>query len=114
MREWIATRILDGFSKRYDYDVSYMRAMLKEAPGAFFAFAKINDASRYRKVTPIEALYAVKLTGTLSEDCGPCAQLVVNMAREADMATDQIVALLQRDESAMHRDTALGFHFADA
>lgn len=35
---WIANRFIDGFAKRYDFDASYMRAMVRDAPEAFFKF----------------------------------------------------------------------------
>jgi hypothetical protein len=111
---WIARRFIDGFGKRYDYDTAYMQAMLREAPEAFFKFAKVAGASRHRRAAPVEAIFAAKLVGTIAEDCGPCTQLVVNMAREANVSEGQIAAVLERNETAMSPDTALGFRLADA
>lgn len=111
---WIANRFIDGFAKRYDFDASYMRAMVRDAPEAFFKFSRAADASQHRKIVPFDAIFAAKLVGTIAEDCGPCTQLVVNMAREAGVAEDQIAAVLERSEAAMHRETALGFRFAEA
>jgi hypothetical protein len=91
-----------------------MHAMLTHAPDAAFKFAKIMDAAAHRSAAPAEAVFAAKLTGAISEDCGPCTQLVVNMAREAGVAEDQIAAIVERNEGAMNALTALGFRFADA
>jgi hypothetical protein len=114
MFEFLARPFISGFGKRYDYDTAYMQAMLRDAPEAFFKFAKVADASRHRRVAPAEAIFAAKLVGTIAEDCGPCTQLVVNMAREANVSEGQIAAVLERNEAAMSRDTALGFRLADA
>jgi alkylhydroperoxidase family enzyme len=114
MINWIARRFIDAFGKRYDYDTAYMQAMLREAPEAFFKFSKVADASRHRPAASAEAIFAAKLVGTVAEDCGPCTQLVVNMAREAGVGEDQIAAVLERNVTAMTRDTALGFRLADA
>jgi hypothetical protein len=114
MISWIARRYIDAFAKRYDYEPAYMHAMLREAPEAFFKFARAADASRHRKAAPVAAIFAVKLVGTIAEDCGPCTQLVVNMAREAGVDETQVAAILERDEAAMHASAALGFRFADA
>jgi hypothetical protein len=65
-------------------------------------------------VVPVDASFAAKITGAMAEDCGPCAQLVVDMALEAGMAKDQIEAVVRRDRKAMNAETALGFGFADA
>ena len=113
MRKWIGSLAVNAFSRRYNFDVAYLRQMLRETPDAFFAFANVNTAARYRRKAPVDAIFAVKLTGTLSEDCGPCVQLVADMAREAGMGEAQIIAVLRRDEVTMNRDAGLGFRFAD-
>jgi hypothetical protein len=114
MRSWIARRILRKYGKRYGYDVSYLEMMLNESPAAFFKFAPIMKASAHREVVPIEASFAAKIVGALAEDCGPCTQLVVDVALEAGMARDQIEAVLRRNPRAMNDATTLGFRFADA
>jgi hypothetical protein len=114
MRSWIARRILRKMAERYAYDVSYLEMMLKESPAAFFRFAPVMKASGHREVVPIEASYTAKIVGALAEDCGPCAQLVVDMALEAGMARDQVEAVLRRDPRAMNDATTLAFRFADS
>lgn len=111
MRSWIARRMLRATSKHYGYDTSYLEMMLKQSPSAFFKFAK---AARHREVVPVDASFAAKIVGALAEDCGPCTQLVVDMALEAGMPKDQIEAVLRRDPPAMNCATILGFRFADA
>ena len=113
MRSWIARRVLRKISRRYGYDVSYLEMLLKESPVAFFRFAPVMKASGHREVVPIEASYTAKIVGALAEDCGPCTQLVVDMALEAGMPKDQIEAVLRRDPRAMNDATTLGFRFAD-
>ena len=114
MRSWIARRTLRAFAKRYGYDVSYLEMMLNESPAAFFKFAPVMKAAAHREAAPIEASFAAKIVGALAEDCGPCTQLVVDMALEAGMAKDQIEAVLRRDPRAMSDTTRLAFKFADA
>jgi hypothetical protein len=114
MRSFIARRVLRAVSKRYGYDTSYLEYMLKESPAAFFKFAPLMKASAYREVVPPDASFAARITGAMAEDCGPCVQLVVDMALEAGMAKDQIEAVVRRDTGAMNAAAALGFGFADA
>ena len=114
MRSFIARRLLRAYSRRYGYDTTYLEIMLKESPAAFFKFAAAMKAATYRAVAPVEAFYAAKLTGALAEDCGPCGQLVVDMAIGAGMAEQQVTAVLRHDVAAMTADTALGFRFAEA
>lgn len=110
----IARNRLRKMSAHYDYDVSYMEWLLDTSPSAFFKFANLMDVARHREAAPVNAYFAVKLVGALAEDCGPCVQLVVNMAAEAGMPADQIAAVLRRDTEAMREDTVLGFRFAEA
>jgi hypothetical protein len=114
MRSWIARRSLRAFAKRYGYDVTYLEMLLNESPGAFFKFAPLMKAAAHREAVPVEASFSAKIVGALAEDCGPCTQLVVDMALEAGMARDQIEAVLRRDPRGMNEATTLGFRFADA
>jgi hypothetical protein len=114
MLKFAARRMLRKFGSHYNYDTGYMEAMLRDAPKAFFKFAKLIDISRYREVVPVDACFAAKIVGAMAEDCGPCTQLVVDMAREAGMRDDQIEAVLAANPAAMTSTTALGHRFARA
>jgi hypothetical protein len=114
MRSWIARRMLRATSKRYGYDTSYLEMMLKESPTAFFKFASVMKAANHREIVPVDASFTVKIVGALSEDCGPCTQLCVDMALEAGMPRDQIEAVLRRDTRAMNDTNRLAYRFADA
>jgi hypothetical protein len=114
MRSWIARRSLRAFARRYGYDVSFLEMMLEYSPAAFFRFVPVMKASAHREAVPVDASFAAKIVGAMAEDCGPCTQLVVDMALDAGMARDQIEAVLRRDPRAMNEATTLGFRFADA
>jgi len=104
---------LKRFGRRYGYDVSYMEHMLRVSSSAFFKFSKLNGLASHQEAAPRDAIFAAKLVGAIVEDCGPCVQLVVNMAREAGVEKTQINAILARDIASMNEHTALGFLFAD-
>ncbi|RME63874.1 MAG: hypothetical protein D6782_09345 [Alphaproteobacteria bacterium] len=114
MRSFLARRALDAFAARYDYDVGYLRHMLDLAPAAFAKFGALTALAQFRQAVPAASFYAAKLAGALAEDCGPCTQLVVDMAREAGVAAGEIEAVLQHRPSAMALETAIAFRFADA
>src|SRR4051812_34947373 len=114
MRSWIARYMLRQTNRRFGYDTTYLEAMLKHSPAAFFKFAALSKAAGHREVVPVEASFAAKISGAMAEDCGPCTQLTVNMALEAAVPKDQIEAVLRRDTRAMSNATELGFRFADA
>lgn len=114
MMRFLAGRILDAFAKRHDYDVAYMRALLDASPSAFRKFGKVSALSGHREVVPVEASHAARLIGVLAEDCGPCTQLVTDMARGEGMPDDQIVAVLSGNEAIMTKPVALAFRFVRA
>ncbi|MEM7119722.1 MAG: hypothetical protein AAF563_00510 [Pseudomonadota bacterium] len=102
------------FGHRYGYDVGYMLHMLETTPDVMGSFNALSKLAGYRKAVPVNAHMAAGLRGVLYEDCGPCVQLTVDMAREAGVASDQIEAVLTGDLAIMSSDTALGYRFASA
>ena len=114
MRNYFIRQMIQRMGRRYDYDPSYLLYLLDEAPKAFWKFMRASALSRYRERAPVEATLTVRLFATMTEDCGPCTQLLVHHAREAKMATDQIEAVLIRNPAAMNSVVALAFSYADA
>lgn len=112
MLKWIIRNRLAAFEKKYEYDMSYAREILAADTSAFFAFAKLGPIGNYRKAAPKDVYWAAKLVGTVSEDCGPCTQLLVSMALEAGVDAKQLSAVLARDDAAMTDDVRLGVAFA--
>lgn len=114
MLEFLARRGLRRFAERYDYDVTYMQHMLDTSPSGFFKFAKLTRLALHRESAPVAAVHAGKIVGALAEDCGPCVQLVVAMAREAGMSVDTIAAVLAGETETLDADVRLGAAFARA
>ena len=110
----LAHAALRRFGRRYDYYTAYLSAMLEASAGSFLAFSLLLPASSYRSSAPVAAYFTAKLVGAVSEDCGPCAQLVVNMAREAGVAEDELRAVLEREPDRMSADARAAFRFAEA
>jgi alkylhydroperoxidase family enzyme len=76
-------RELRAFGEHYGYDTTYMEVLMEDSPGAYLAFEAALGMGRYQKAAPIDALTIAKLAAIRAEDCGPCAELGVKMAREA-------------------------------
>jgi hypothetical protein len=117
MLGWFVRRRIAAFERAFDYDMSYARDIYEGSPRAFFRFSKILGISSYREDAPKEAWYAAKLAATLTEDCGPCTQLVVKMAERDGMNAAAIRAVLLGDEPCRRtprRDSALRNPFCAA
>jgi hypothetical protein len=114
MLTWLIKSRLTAFERRFAYDTSYVRELLAVDRSAFFAFAKTTAMTKYRRDVPAHVYYAVKLTGVIAEDCGPCSQLGTSLAI-ADGVTPKVLAsILRGDTDAMTDEVALGVRFARA
>lgn len=87
--------MIQAFGRHYDYDVSYLEALMDASPEAFFAFEAAMPMARVRKEAPLEALMIAKLAAMRAQDCGPCTVLSVKMAREAGFSEELIRAALR-------------------
>ena len=72
-----------------------MEALMDASPGAYQAFESAMVMGRYQKAAPPELLTIAKLATVRAEDCGPCLELGVKMAREQGIAEPIIRGALQ-------------------
>ena len=86
---------LRGFGKHYDYDVSYLEELLDSSPGAFLAFEAAMPMGQYRKTVPLDLLFVAKIAAMRQQDCGPCTELGMKIAREAQVPEGVIRGALQ-------------------
>lgn len=114
MIAWLIRLRLAAFEKRHHYDASYLRDLLGLSRKGMLGFARATALANYREEVPIAAWYAAKIVAAQSEDCGPCVQLVVNMAREEHVDDVVLRGVLRADLAAMGVDAALGWRYARA
>ena len=114
MLKWILRRQFAAFERKFGYDMTYAREILDASEPAAMKFGLISGFVSHREDAPLEAFYATRIAGTMQEDCGPCTQLMVNMALDAGVPADVVRRIVARDPAAMTPDAALGFRFAVA
>lgn len=114
MLKWLIRRKLTAFEREFEYDMSYARDVLDADLGAFLKLARVMGMTGYRKDVPADVCYAVKLVGTMTEDCGPCAQLMVTMALKEGVDRRTLAAVLRGDLDAVSEEVRLGVAFARA
>lgn len=114
MPAWLMRAAVRRMEKRYNYDAAYLHDLLAVSPRALMAFSGVQKLAGYREGAPPDALAAAGLVATMGEDCGPCVQIGIAIAREQGVSPAVLRALLVGDEDGMGPDAALAWRFARA
>ena len=80
---WFLSRWIGRFERTWGYDASYLRDILDADARALMAFGKVTGIGAYRKDVPLAVHSAAGIVAVMSENCGPCTQLAVDMAQRA-------------------------------
>src|ERR1043166_4147035 len=88
--------------------------VLAADPRALLAFGKVTGIGSYRKDVPLAVYSAAGIVAVMSEDCGPCTQLAIDMAQRGGVDPVVLRAVTTRDFAAMPDDVALAVRFAEA
>jgi hypothetical protein len=110
----LANSRLGAFEREWNYDVSYMRAIFASGLGAMRAMLGIERISTFRKGIPLAPSFAAKIVAARAEDCGPCVQLVVDMAARAGVPAATLRAIVADDHDALPDDVRLAVRFTEA
>jgi hypothetical protein len=111
MLRWLFRRSVSAFERQWNYDASYLQAIIEASPWAAWRFMNAARLGNYRRDVPIEALVAAGITAVRSEDCGPCTQLGTTMAERQGVRPEILRAILTDDVAAMPDDVALAWRF---
>ena len=114
MLKWFIRSRLAKVQRDTGYDPTYLEEILDADTGAFLRFARVRGVSEYRKDVPVDVWYAVRILSAMSEDCGPCTQLMVTMAERAGVAPAVLAAIVRADDAAMPAPVRLGVQFGRA
>lgn len=103
-----------AFERRYDYDASYMHEIVDIDSAGLIQLQRLTGIGQHHGGLPLEALAAARLAAALHEDCGPCVQIVVNIALEAGVQPKVLQSLASNSTSSLPKSTVLAFRFAQA
>ncbi|MBQ4850449.1 hypothetical protein J8L97_09975 [Pseudoalteromonas sp. MMG012] len=106
-------KILLSMKSRYNYDVRYMQDILNADLMAFLKLMGCQIMSSHAGNLPTGPLFAARLRAIIWDDCGPCTQLVVNMALEANIEPRIVRAIVNRDLAQLPADIALVVEFTE-
>lgn len=100
--------------KRLGVSMDYLRHMYEHAPNAFWKFSKMMPAAQYREKLPAAPYHVARLVATQHEDCGPCVQIVVNLAKEDSVEPAILQAALAGKVEELPESLQDVYRFAEA
>lgn len=112
--KFLMKRRVRAFAAAFGYDAEYLVAMIDADTRAGHALAGLSKAAGYKGDAPPAAWYAAKIVAAISEDCGPCTQLAVDMASAAGVSAQDLHAIVTGDLQGMSAEASLGYRFARA
>jgi hypothetical protein len=107
-------RTIAKLERDYRYDATYLHEIAEASPAAFMKFGMFSAMSSHHQSVLKEAWFAARIAAAYSEDCGPCTQLVVDMALKAKVSPLAIAALLRGEFDEAGKDASLGFRYGVA
>lgn len=113
MIRYLLNKMLMAMHRRYDYDVRYLQEILQTDLPAFLKYLGFQMMATHSAKVPAEPLFAARVRAIIGDDCGPCTQLVVNMALEAKVSPDRVRALVDMDLDSLPESTALVARFTE-
>jgi hypothetical protein len=105
---------LRKFEVAFGYDASYLHDVVDASIPALFKFLSFGRMSQHCEGVPKEAWFAAKIAATLSEDCGPCTQLLVDQAIRSGVEPRALSSLLRGEIVERDSDAAFGFRYGRA
>jgi hypothetical protein len=114
MLKWLLHRWVTKFERAWNYDGCYMHEMIEADPRAMLTFGKVQGLTKYRKNVPLAPWCAAGIVAVMAEDCGPCAQLGIDMAEREGVDPAILRAVVARDYAAMPYEVALAARFTEA
>lgn len=113
MIRYMFNRMLLTMKARYNYDVRYQQDILQTGLTTFLKFMGFQTMAAHAGNLPTGPLYAARIRAILRDDCGPCTQLVVDMALEANLSAEIVQGIIDKDFSALPEDIALVARFTE-
>ena len=107
-------RAIDAWTRPLDYDAAYLHGILDTSTPALLKFMLAQGVNLHRERISKEALWTAKLVTIQHEDCGPCAQLVVNMALKDGVDPCLLRQVISRDYGTLPAIIVTTMNFTDA
>jgi alkylhydroperoxidase family enzyme len=114
MLRWLIRKRLAAVERDLGVPVDYVRHILDVSLGAFLRCGMVMPLEKYRRSLPAGPYHVARLVAVRHEDCGPCVQIVVNLAKKDGVAPQVLQAALAAAPDALPEDLADAYCFAEA
>jgi AhpD family alkylhydroperoxidase len=115
MNRWLLTRLLKWGERQIGgASMDYAYHLRDVAPSRLWRFSMIKTVEGGRKFTPADVYHAAGMAAAMTEDCGPCVQIHVNLALKDGVDADVLRSLAARKFDRVPADVALGFAYGEA
>lgn len=115
MNRWLLTRLLKWGEKQIGgVSMDFAYHLRDVAPSRLWRFTFIKVIEGDRKHTPADVYHAAGMAAAMTEDCGPCVQIHVNLALKDGVDADVLRSLATRRLDKVPADVALGFKYGEA
>ena len=113
MRKLILNRI-DKQERILGASLDWLRALVSASLPAFLRFLLLTPLGHHRQRLPKNAWYVARLAATLHEDCGSCAQIVVNLARKDGISRVLVNSVMHGQPERLSDELADVYHFTQS
>jgi hypothetical protein len=114
MLRWFIKRKLNAEEKKLGVSVDYLRHVVDVSPAMFLRFCSILPFANSRKKLPNDAWFVAQTVAAQHEDCGPCLQITLNLARQSGVDPTLLRAVLDGKCDAMPAELVDVFRFAQS
>lgn len=114
MLGFIVKRKIRSAEKKLGESMDWMRHMYDTAPDAFWQFEKVARASRFHEKLPAAPFHVARLVAVRHQDCGPCVQTIVNIAKEDGVEVATLRAALEGKVDDLPESLRDVYRFAEA
>jgi alkylhydroperoxidase family enzyme len=114
MLGFLVRRKIRSAEKRLGEPLDYMREMYDHAPDAFWQFVKFAKVASYRNKLPAAPFHVARLVAVRYQDCGPCVQTCVNLAKEDGVESGVLHAALAGSIEELPETLRDVYRFAEA
>lgn len=90
----------------------YMRDIIRASPFQFLKFSKIFAIADQRTDLPLDLYHIARIIGAMSEDCGTCVQLEVDLAKQAGFTAEQLRDIVNQQTDCLTEEQIMIVEFA--